>query len=60
MNTSPQTPLDRAIHEAGGRTKLAKSLGFQRESIDTPGMVRVSLELKRAATPEPTPGMTLG
>lgn len=39
---------------------LAKSLGFQRESIDTPGMVRVSLELKRAATPEPTPGMTLG
>ncbi|PBS13947.1 N-acetyltransferase [Lysobacteraceae bacterium NML93-0792] len=39
---------------------LAKSLGFQRESIDTPGMVRVSLELKRAAAPDPVPGMPLG
>lgn len=39
---------------------LAKSLGFHREPVDTPGMVRVSLELKRATTPDPSPGMPLG
>lgn len=33
MNTSPQTPLDRAIHEAGGRTKLAKSLGLSSHAV---------------------------
>ena len=39
---------------------LAKSLGFHREPVDTPGMVRVSLELKRAPAAEPLPGMPMG
>lgn len=33
MNTSQQTPLDRAISEAGGPTKLAKALGLSSHAV---------------------------
>lgn len=38
---------------------LAASLGFQREPVDAPGMVRVSLDLKRQPT-DPLPRVPLG
>ncbi|NYZ62989.1 GNAT family N-acetyltransferase [Luteimonas deserti] len=39
---------------------LAKSLGFQREAVDAPGMVRVSLDLRRASAHDTAPALPLG
>ena len=33
MNTSNATPLERAIHEAGGPTNLAKALGLSGHAV---------------------------
>ena len=38
---------------------LAKSLSFQQQAVETPGMVRVSLELKRQVV-DTTPNVRLG
>ncbi len=39
---------------------LASSLGFSRETIDTPGMIRVSLDLKKQQGLSETPALPLG